>query len=142
MELQQKAKGDVYMKKIVSILLIILLLTSILCTNQVLAGQAATGIEGIKGAMKTVGTPPDYSGTGTAKVINTIIGILQVVGTGISLIVISILGIKYILASPSEKADVKKNIMPILIGCVLLFAAVQIIGVIENFTNEVKLVSG
>lgn len=131
------------MKKSISILLIILLLISILCTNQVFAKEEATGIEGIKSAMKDVGSAPaGYEGSGTAKVINTVIGILQVAGTGISLIVISMLGIKYILASPSDKADVKKNIMPILIGCVLLFAAVQIIAVVENFTSEVKLVSG
>lgn len=131
------------MKKIVSISLILLLIISIFCTNQVLAEEGSDGIEGIKDVMKNVGQAPSgYAETGTAKVINTIIGILQVAGTGISLIVISMLGIKYILASPSEKADVKKNIMPILIGCVLLFAAVQIIAVVENFTNEVKLVSG
>lgn len=122
------------MKKIISILLIILLLTSILSVNYVFATD---GIAEIKANMKEVKNAPDkYNESGTAKVINTIIGIMQVVGTGISLIVISILGIKYILASPSEKADVKKNIMPILIGCILLFAAVNIVGVIESFTRE------
>lgn len=68
--------------------------------------------------------------------INTIIGLLQYVGSGIALIVITILGIKYILASPAEKADVKKSIMPILIGCVLLFGGVNIAGLIASFTKS------
>lgn len=67
--------------------------------------------------------------------INTIIGLLQYVGSGIALIVITILGIKYILASPAEKADVKKSIMPVLIGCVLLFGGVNIAGLIASFTK-------
>ena len=46
--------------------------------------------------------------------INTVIGVLQVVGTGIALVVVSIMGIKYMMASPSEKADTKKMIMPIV----------------------------
>lgn len=126
------------MRKIISVLLIILLLIAILGTNQSFAEE--TGINGIIGAMSEVSSaPPASDGSGTVKVINNIIGIMQVVGTGICLIVISILGIKYILASPSDKADVKKNIMPILIGCVLLFAAVNIARIIEQFTSDVGL---
>lgn len=132
------------MKKFISILLGVLLLMSILCTNSVWAagdGEGDGGIDGIINKMEGVSTAPSTaSESGITKVINNIIGIMQIVGTGISLIVISILGIKYILASPSDKADVKKNIMPILIGCVLLFAAVNIAGIIENFTNGVGLV--
>lgn len=120
------------MKKIISILLI-LLLVSALCTNYV---SADDGIGDIKNAMTNIGDASDLTDSQTAKVINNVIGIMQIVGSGISLIVISMLGIKYILASPSEKADVKKNIMPILIGCVLLFAAVNIVGIIENFSND------
>ncbi len=75
------------------------------------------------------------SSTGILGAINTIIGLLQYVGSGIALIIITILGIKYILASPAEKADVKKSIMPILIGCVLLFGGVNIAGLIVTFTN-------
>lgn len=119
------------MKKIVLTLLIILLLMSIICTNYVFADD----IEDIKSNMSDIGDASGITNTGTAKVINSVIGIMQIVGSGISLIVITMLGIKYILASPSEKADVKKNIMPILIGCVLLFAAVNIVGMIESFSN-------
>lgn len=121
------------MRKFFSALLIILLLTSIICTNYALADES--DIDKIKGAMSDIGDASGLTNSGTASVINSVIGIMQVAGSGISLIVITLLGIKYILASPSEKADVKKNIMPILIGCVLLFAAVNIVGMIENFSN-------
>ena len=129
------------MKKTISILLIVLLLMSVLCTNKVFAGVGG-GIGGIITSMSAVSSAPSAGDSKIGKVINIVIGILQVVGTGISLIVISILGIKYILASPSDKADVKKNIMPILIGCILLFAAVNIAGIIEQFTGGIGLTGG
>lgn len=80
-------------------------------------------------------TTPNTS-SGIPKVINTIIGIIQYVGTGISLIVVTILGIKYVMASPQDKAEVKKQITPILIGCILLFGATNIAVIIENFNSE------
>ena len=42
------------------------------------------------------------------------------------------------LASPSEKADVKKQILPILIGCLLLFGAVNLVAIISDFSAVLK----
>jgi len=69
---------------------------------------------------------------GISSVINTAIGLIQVAGTGIAFIMITILGIKYILASPNEKADVKKQIMPLFIGCVILFASTNLVALIAK----------
>ena len=72
-------------------------------------------------------------GDGIKSAINNVIGLIQVAGTGISVVVVTMLGIKYLLASPSEKADVKKQIAPILTGCVLLFGAVNLVAIIADF---------
>lgn len=69
-------------------------------------------------------------------VINNVIFLIQVAGTGIALIVITMLGIKYIIASVEEKAEIKKQAVPILIGCILLFGAVNIISAISSFTQS------
>ena len=69
--------------------------------------------------------------------INKIIGAIQIAGTGISIIVVSILGIKYMMASPAEKADVKKNILPIIYGCVLVFGGVNVVAIIAKFSSKV-----
>ena len=79
--------------------------------------------------------------SGDYKIVNSIrnvIGILQVVGSGIALIVVSMLGIKYMLASPSEKADTKKMILPVIIGCALLFGAVNLVAIVANFSDLVS----
>lgn len=121
------------MKKIIISLLLIFLLASVFMCTYV---DAAVSIpSGIKNGMKQANSGTGMGDTQTAKVINNVIGLIQVAGSGIALVVITIMGIKYILAAPSEKADVKKMVMPVIIGCVLLFGAVNIAGMIEKFAN-------
>lgn len=75
-----------------------------------------------------------YTNEKLKPIINTVIGFIQITGTGISVIMVTVLGIKYMLAAPSDKADVKKQIAPLLIGAVLLFASVNIIQIIADFS--------
>ena len=75
--------------------------------------------------------------SGIVKGINSISGLIQVAGSGIAIIVITLLGVKYILASPSDKADVKKSITPIIMGCIFLFGGVNIVGIIAAFSGDV-----
>jgi hypothetical protein len=93
----------------------------------------ATDIENLISSMNGT-SDMATDGNGIRNTINNVIGLIQFAGTGISVIVVTMLGIKYILASPSEKADVKKQIAPILIGCVLLFGAVNLVAIIADFT--------
>lgn len=69
-------------------------------------------------------------------VINNIIFIIQVAGTGISLLIVTIFGIKYMIASVEEKAEIKKQAMPILIGCILLFGAVNLVAIVADFSDQ------
>lgn len=81
----------------------------------------------------------DTEGDGQSQlkpIINAFVGLIQIAGTGISLIMVTMLGVRYLLASPSDKADVKRQIEPILTGAVLLFASVQIIQILANFTEK------
>lgn len=105
--------------------------------RQAINGSGDDGVEKLITSMNGTNDPSDASGSKVGSVINTVIGLLQVAGSGISLIVITMLGIKYILASPGEKADVKKAIMPILIGCVLLFGAVNLMGMLASFSDDI-----
>lgn len=119
------------MKKIISILTIILMLSLVIGLNNAYAtGEINQIISGMSQA-STI-NPADIN-TGIGNTINNVIGLLQLAGTGIAVIIVTMLGIKYILASPSEKADTKKAIMPILIGCILLFGAVNLVAVVADF---------
>ena len=124
-------------KRIVLLILLILFINVIGCCNNVFAkGTKMEDLIGAKSPMKKVSTP-DETGEKGSGIIGGIIGLLQLAGSGISIIVVTLLGVKYILASPADKADVKKSITPIIIGCALLFAGVNIVATVMDFSTKV-----
>ena len=66
-----------------------------------------------------------------------IAGALQVVGSVLAIIILVVLGIKYMMGSPEEKAEYKKTMMPYVIGAVLIFAASNIAGVVYNIATGI-----
>lgn len=124
------------MRKIISVLCLFTMLFSVLINFSYAADNDPRDMSGLITDMATANDMSEQGRIG--KVINNVIGLLQMAGSGIALIVITILGIKYILASPSEKADVKKSIMPVIIGCVLLFGAVNLMAAVANFATVLK----
>lgn len=79
-------------------------------------------------------TGTDTNATGQIKDLgNDIIGILQAIGIVVSVVVVIVLGIKYMMGSVEEKAEYKKTMMPYLIGAALIFAASAISMMVMNF---------
>lgn len=129
-------------KVIFEILLILLFLIGFSFSNFALAGSETddtdTALDSVITSMQDVNKINTSSGTKVKKVINGVIRLIQIAGTGIAAIVIVIVGIKYIMASPSAKADYKKTALPIVIGCVLIAAATFIAGVIADIGNDLN----
>ena len=69
---------------------------------------------------------------------NQIITIVSTIGSIASVIVLIVLGIKYMMGSAEEKAEYKKTLLPYIIGAVLIFAASTIAGVVFNFASSIK----
>lgn len=74
--------------------------------------------------------------TAIAKVLNIVLGIAQVVGVAIAVIMLIVLAIKYISAAPGDKAEIKKHAVVYIVGAVVLFAASGILQIIKNFAGE------
>ena len=84
-------------------------------------------------------TPNGQGGTTSNKfgtILNIILGITQVIGIAIAVIMLIVLAIKYISAAPSDKAEIKKSATAYIVGAVVLFAASGIIQIIKNFATE------
>ena len=64
---------------------------------------------------------------------NRVVGVLQAIGIVVSVVVVIVLGIKYMMGSVEEKAEYKKTMMPYLIGAALIFAASTISMMVMNF---------
>ena len=90
-------------------------------------------------------TPKDMkansSATGTSEVQSlgqNIMGVVQVAGVVIAVIVLMVLGIKYMMGSAEEKAEYKKTMIPYLVGAILIFAASTIENVVYQFATGLK----
>lgn len=64
-----------------------------------------------------------------AKIINLIRNIAVIAGV----LLLTILGLKYMLGSAEEKADYKKSLIPLVVGIVVIMAASQIMAMIFGF---------
>ena len=51
------------------------------------------------------------------------VGVLQAVGVILSVVMLTVIGIKYLMGSAEEKADYKKSLMPYVVGAALVFTA-------------------
>lgn len=66
-----------------------------------------------------------------------IIGMVQAIGSIASVLVLVILGVKYMMGSAEEKAEYKKTFIPYLIGAILVFAASNLASMIFGFANTI-----
>lgn len=116
-------------KVISTLLLAIMLVASIAGT--VLAVDPNTVLNGLNGN-GTVQT------NDLTKVGNNIVTIIQVVGIVIAVIVLLVIGIKYMMGSASEKAEYKKTMIPYIVGAVLIFAGTSLVRVIYSLSTSVS----
>ena len=80
----------------------------------------------------------EYKGTDDiAKVGKKVMGIVNTVGVVVAVVILMVLGIKYMMGSAEEKAEYKKTLMPYVIGAALVFAASTIAGVLYGFLSNV-----
>lgn len=68
-----------------------------------------------------------------AKIISSAISVIQVIGIGIAIIMLTSLGIKYMVGSIEDKAQVKKHATIYVLGAVVFFAAAAILQIIQGF---------
>lgn len=129
--------------KIIAVLLIAIALVTLTTTIVRAKAEAGVGEGAGAGEGATTGFEPiqpiDAGEVGTT-VTNTagqILTIVRIVGMAVAVIMLTILGIKYVAASPNEKADYKKGMTVYVIGAVLLFGASLLLGVIQNFVNGI-----
>ena len=114
------------------------ILISVLCFAIVVAMSAtvfATSIGPV-----TVSSDTSGNGASQASTIgNKVIGILQVVGILVSVIVLMIIGIKYMMGSAEEKSEYKKTFIPYIVGALLVFAASAFAKMIYEWVTGISL---
>lgn len=115
--------------KIVSVLMIVAMLA-----------MASTVVFAQSTDPRTI-TPLQGTGTGSVKSLGQqILGIVQLVGSIAAVVVLVVLGIKYMMGSAEEKAEYKKTMIPYIIGAVLIFAASNVAGMIYDWASTISTI--
>ncbi len=91
------------------------------------------------GGVFTVPTGTSTSLSGKATTMGgVVLGLFQAVGTVVAVVILVWLGIKYIMASPDGKAEIKKQAFGYILGAVLLFGAVWLVPLIQGLVTSMK----
>lgn len=110
--------------KIISIILILV----IICSNNLVQAFGIDDLNPIE--------PSGESVTDMKNFTNDILGVIEVVGIVLSIIILIILGIKYMIGSTEEKAEYKKTLMPYVIGALVLFTGSIIPNIIYKIVSN------
>ena len=119
------------MKKTVKIISVLLIAIMLVASLSSIAYASTTGDT----LNKMLNAQKNGSANGTNEITTLggrVVGIVQVVGVIIAVIILLVIGIKYMLGSAEEKAEYKKTMMPYLVGALLIFAGSTIVNAIYN----------
>lgn len=130
----KRKEGGNNMKKTIKAMAIVLTMIIMLLILNTTASMAVDAA-GIAGQLK--GTATGASGS-VVNIGNQIIGIITTVGVVVAVVVLLVLGIKYMMGSASEKAEYKKTMIPYLVGAILIFGASAITKVVVSLGANIK----
>lgn len=132
-------KKDKILKLIVISLIVILIYFFV--NSSVLAatnGFSAAGLTGKKATTTFDDKAKEETNfsklaTNSAK---TAVIIMRIAGITIAVVMLLVVSIKYMVSSAGDRADIKKHAIVYVIGALVLFGAVGILGIIENFSTK------
>ncbi len=79
----------------------------------------------------------DGTKTATRNILGMILDATRIIGIGVALIILTYIGIKFMLASPSERANIKQYCMNFVIGAFILVGGVGFLTIIKNFALNI-----
>ena len=119
------------MKKLTKILTVILLVAMILTTfTTIVNASYSDQVDGLF----------DVDAEGTDGIMNVggnIVSIVTTIGIIVAVVVLLVLGIKYMMGSASEKAEYKKTMIPYLVGALIIFGASAIAKAVIAMTSSI-----
>lgn len=111
-------------KIIFSVLIGLMLLTT---TISVIAAPISPGDISVPNSIPGDQNLQDFGGM--------LVGILQTAGVVVAVVILLVLGVKYMMGSAEEKSEYKKSMMPYLVGAILIFAATTVTNIVYQFAN-------
>lgn len=112
-------------KKITKIISILFVIAAIaLSLNMVFASDIA------------IPSPSAVNDTGLNTTISNVLGVVTVICYAAAFILLIVLGVKWLIAAPDAKADMKKSAIVYVVGAIMVFAAGAILQVIRGLAKS------
>lgn len=115
--------------KMFKVLIILIFLTFLISNFAVMAYDVTGKFDGDVSQISS-------GATAVKNILGTALDIVRYVGIGIALIILMYIGAKVIMASPSEKANIKQYAINYVIGAFILIGASGILTIIKNFIQN------
>ena len=80
------------------------------------------------------------SASAIEKTTGKVLGVISNIGIVASVLILAVLGLKYIIGSVEEKAEYKKDMIPYLIGAILLFSITTVVKIMQTLGNSINKV--
>lgn len=127
------------LKNIIYISLLMSIIFSICLSNSVYADDPPATSQTIMESINTMAVAEAGNGQqaveATKNISGAVITIAKTVSAGVAIIMITVLAMKYMLAAPSEKADIKKHAVPYVVGAIIMFSVTGILTILQNFAG-------
>lgn len=115
-------------KRIVKIITVLLIIATILSSVNMVFGISDLAEQPVinNGGLSVIEGP-----------VGNIIGVVQYICYAAAVILLVLLGVKFMTASPDAQAEIKKSAIIYVVGAILVFAAGVILGLIKQFGQGV-----
>ena len=114
-----------------------MLLIAIICVaflqSNILAATAGELVDDMVGATDD----SQLSETATS-ISGTVITVAKVACAGVAIIMLVVLGMKYMLSSVEDRATIKKHAVVYVVGAVIMFSASAILQIIQSFAANLN----
>lgn len=106
----------------------------IICIMMLIITIFSNGIMAADTLEKFSGNPEGglTGGEKVQKIMASVLEVVRIVGAGIATFIILVIGIKYVIASAGERADIKKYATTYVVGAIVLFGASGILGILQE----------
>lgn len=104
-------------------------------TALVMIATIALALNMVFASTISIPSASNVSDAGFNATVSNILGIVTYICYAVAVIMLLMLGIKYITASPEGKAEIKKTAIMYVIGAILVFAASAVLNIIRGLID-------
>ena len=118
------------MRKIIKKFMIVLILLICIITINAFAGSIETFNED-----KEIGEVQNA----IDKMGSTAITIIRIASVAIAIVMLLVIGMRYMVSAPVDRADIKKHLIAYVVGAFILFGVNGILTIILKFSEQIKI---